>query len=136
MKRKAIYLASNKSETRKVYIDEINKKNIIDLLSKDERYKKKFRLILQLLLDNHRNTELYDKENINDKCKDVYAIKLFKGQENHRIYCKQTNTGKNKTFVIILSELNLSKKTQKNSHKEISLIQKVATYEYEFIEKI
>lgn len=36
-----------------------------------------------------------------------------------------------KVLVVIVSELLEKKKNQKNQQKEISLIEKVATYEYE-----
>jgi hypothetical protein len=57
-------------------------------------------------------------------------MKLFKGGDNDRIYCKQISIG-NKIFVVIAAELHVKKKTQKNSSKEINIIETVATYEYE-----
>jgi len=54
----------------------------------------------------------------------------FKGRENARIYCKEVKQ-KNKTLIVITSELLPKKKNQKNLQKEINLIEKVAGYDYE-----
>ena len=101
----------------------------------DARHQKKFDHIVNLILANLVNREIYDKEAINDRCKDVTAMKLFKGQENDRIYCKQNSlpdaTGQ-PIFVVIAARLHERKKTQTNSHAEIQLIETVATYEYDY----
>ena len=60
-------------------------------------------------------------------------MKFFKGQENDRLYCKEIHQ-KNKVFVVVSAELLEKKKTQKNTKKEINLIEKVAGYEYEIIQ--
>lgn len=112
-----------------MYIDSQNKKEIIDYIQQSERHLKKWRHIVQLLLEGHKNTELYDKEDINNKCKDVTAMKFFKGQENDRIYCKEVNT--QGLFVIVQVELYLKKKGDKVSKKEKPIIKNIATYEYE-----
>ena len=49
-------------------------------------------ILVELILGGHINRELYDREEINDKCKGVTAMKFFKGQENDRIYCKEQQT--------------------------------------------
>ena len=85
---------------------------------------------MQLILEGHKNTDLYDKEDINGKCKDVTAMKFFKGQENDRIYCKEQKT-KNGIFIIVTAEIFLRKKNDKVTKKEIPIIQKIANYEYE-----
>jgi len=54
----------------------------------------------------------------------------FKGNLNPRIYCKEVKL-RDKTLVIIASELHSSKKNKKNKSKEINLINKVGSYEYE-----
>jgi hypothetical protein len=78
----------------------------------------------------HKNTDLYDKEDINEKCKDVTTMKFFKGQENDRLYCKEQRTAEG-IFIIVTAELHLRKKNTKLSNKEISIIEKIASYEYE-----
>lgn len=107
---------------------------MMEYIQRDPRHLKKFRHIVSLILEGHRNTELYDKEEINDQTKGVTAMKLFKGQENDRIYCKEYTTEQGKVFVVVAAELREKKKTQKNAHKEKNLIETVAGYEYELFE--
>ena len=129
MKRACELIAKSQDGKRAMYIDSQNKKEIIDYIQQSERHLKKWRHIVQLLLEGHKNTELYDKEDINNKCKDVTAMKFFKGQENDRIYCKEVNT--QGLFVIVQVELYLKKKGDKVSKKEKPIIKNIATYEYE-----
>jgi len=132
LKRKALYLCQSKDGKRSIYIDKINAEEILNYLTQDSRHKKKWEYIKNIILDNLRVTEVFDKEDINDNCKEIYAMKFFKGQENDRIYCKQVRDQKQHKYIIVASELHLKKKTVKNSKKEISIIEKVASYEYEF----
>ncbi|MFW6352404.1 MAG: hypothetical protein ACOC2E_08435 [Bacteroidota bacterium] len=129
MKRKATIIRSSKDRKRYIAIDQDNFEVIMDFLSQDKRHENKFIDICNVILEGLRNTQLYDKENINQKCRDVTAMKFFKGQENARIYCQEVRR-KDKTFVIIASELLDRKKTKKNTHKEKNLIEKVASYEF------
>ena len=132
--RKEREILKSKDGKRIICIDTDNWKTIIDYINQDVRHKKKFEYICGVLLDGHRNTDIYDKEDINDKCKDVTAMKFFKGQDNDRIYCKEMSL-EDKTFVIIAAELFEKKKTQKNSKKNKPIIEKVGKYEYEIIRK-
>lgn len=132
--RKAREILKSKDGKRIICIDTGNWKTIIDYINQDVRHKKKFEYICGVLLDGHRNTDIYDKEDINDKCKDVTAMKFFKGQDNDRIYCKEMSL-EDKSFVIIAAELFEKKKTQKNSKKNKPIIEKVGKYEYEIIRK-
>ncbi len=133
MKRQAKIIRTNEEGTVVVCIDIQNYKPILEYLTKDERHKKKFNFIVNLVLQRIRNTELYDKEDINKKSKGVTAMKFFKGQSNDRIYCKE-QTINDKTFVIIMAELLEKKKSQGINQKTKKLIEKVAGYEYEIIE--
>ena len=133
MKRTAIKIRSSDDGKREIYVDEDNANQIIQYIRQSGRHTKKFNHIIDIILGGHRNTELYDKEEINDRCKGVTAMKFFKGQENDRLYCKEI-TKENKVFVIIMAELRPKKKSQKLTQKEINLIEKVASYEYEFEE--
>lgn len=131
MKRKAVIFRKSDDGRRCVAVDAENADTILAYIQRDPRHEKKFRHIIDLILAGLRNTELYDKEEINDKAKGVTAMKLFKGQENDRIYCKEYTTDKGKLFVVVAAELREKKKTQKNAHTENNLIEKVAGYEYE-----
>lgn len=128
MKRQAKIIRSSDDDKRQIAIDSNNAIEIREFLNKNN-LNKKFDLICRTILAGIRNTELYDKENINNKCKDVTAMK-FKGNLNPRIYCKEVKL-RDKTLVIIASELHSSKKNKKNKSKEINLINKVGSYEYE-----
>lgn len=120
---------ASKDGKRAVYIDDEHRKEILELIEKDERHRKKFNLITDIILRNLRNTNLYDKEDINQKCKDVTAMKFFKGQENYRIYCKEINSS-NGVRVVIAAILH-QKKDNKNTNKERTKIEKVGGYQYE-----
>lgn len=123
-------LAKSPDGKRAICIDKENKAEILAYITQSERHKKKWRHIIELLLHGQKNTNLYDKEEINDKCKGVTAMKFFKGQENDRIYCKEVRTPQG-IFIIVTAELYLKKKTDNVSKKEIPTIEKVASYEYE-----
>ena len=57
-------------------------------------------------------------------------MKLFKGQENDRIYCKEfTKNGIG--FIVVCCVIHRKKKSQKLSHHEIAVIEKIAGYEFE-----
>jgi len=128
VKRQAKIIRSSDDGKRQIAIDSRNAIEISEFIKKNN-LSKKFDLICRLIVGGTRNTELYDKENINNKCKDVTAMK-FKGNLNPRIYCKEVKM-RNKTLVVIASELDPSKKNKKNKFKEINLINKVGGYDYE-----
>lgn len=128
MKRKATIIMTAPDGKRSIAVDTKNAEEILQFL-KEQRLKKKFDLICRTILEGIRNTDLYDKENINERCIHVTAMK-FKGSINARIYCKELKL-LDKTLVVITSELLKNKKNQKNQQREISLIEKVADYDYE-----
>jgi hypothetical protein len=129
LKRECELVAMSEDGRRAIYIDSQNKDEILEYIRQSDRDLKKWRHIIQLLLEGHKNTELYDKEDIDSRCKDVTAMKFFKGQENDRIYCKELNTPG--LFIIVQVELYLRKKGNKVSKKEKPIIKNIATYEYE-----
>jgi hypothetical protein len=111
-------------------LDEENREAILAYLNKDERHRKKFRFIADIILGGFRNTEVYDKESINSRCKDVTAMKFFKGQENDRIYCKEIHSSEGK-FIVVAAILYENKKTTRLKQEQINLLEKVETFEYE-----
>lgn len=123
-------MISSKDGKRAIYIDNKNKDEILAYIRQDERHKKKFKFISDIILGGHRNTEVYDKEEINTKCKDVTAMKFFKGQENDRIYCKEIKSDSG-THIVVTAILHERKKSDDLSAKEITIIEKVGGYEYE-----
>lgn len=130
LKRKCSLVIASKDGKKAIYIDAINKKNIMEYLNRDRRHIKKFYTISEIVLSNLKNTELYDKENINEKCKDVTAMKFFKGQENDRIYCKEVKS-ETKTHIIIMCVVHEKKKSTKLTQKEKNIIKSIAEYQYE-----
>lgn len=132
MKRKAEIIRINKDENLAIAVDVENATVILRYLNRDLKTKKKFNYIVNLLLSRIRNTDLYDKEDINHKCKGVMAMKFFKGRSNDRLYCKEL-TLEDKSFIIICSELLEKKKSQGVKQNVKNLLEKVASYEYEII---
>ena len=119
----------SKNKSRAIFIDRENKEEIKEFLYRSDKHKKKFEYIATLILSNIKNTDVYDKEDINDKCKDVTAMKFFKGGSNDRIYCKEVRSGEG-CFVIIMAILHEKKKSQKNKSRENSKIEAIAGYDY------
>ncbi len=130
MKRKCKLLISSTDGKRAIYLDEENAEEIKAYLNKDDRHKKKFRFITDIILGGLRISKVYDKEEVNDKCKDVTAMKLFKGQENDRIYCKEVHSQQG-TFIVVAAVLYEKKKTKKLTKEQINIIEKVGGYNYE-----
>ncbi len=129
LKRLCNLFATSADGKKAIYIDKLNGDSIISYVNQSPRHYKKWRHIVQLILEGHKNSELYDKENINEKCKDITAMKFFKGQENDRIYCKEQKM--EGVFIIVTAEVYEKKKSQKLTKKEIAIIEKIAAYEYE-----
>lgn len=131
MKRKAVIFRKSDDGRRCVALDKENAQALFEYINRDAKHLKKFDYIVDIILSDLRNTELYDKEEINEKAKGVTAMKPFKQGDNDRIYCKEFTTAEGNLFVVVAAELREKKKTQKNSFRENNLIEKVAGYEYE-----
>jgi len=131
VKRKCKLIRKSKDGRREIYIDSDNMSAILNYIKQNDTHKKKFLQIVDLILGGYRNTELYDKEDINKKCKDVYAMKFFKGGSNDRIYCKEFSSDSG-VRVVICVELFEKKKSQGVNKKLEPIIDKISTYEYEF----
>lgn len=132
--RKAQEILKSKDGKRIICIDVENFSVINEYINRSEKHKKKFKYIVGIILDGHRNTDVYDKENINDNCKDVTAMKFFKGNSNDRIYCKEISLD-DKTYVIIACELFEKKKSQGNNNITKGIINKIGKEKYEIIRK-
>ena len=131
MKRKCKPLRKSIDGRREIYIDSENMSDILNYIKQDDTHKRKFNLILELILGGYRNSELYDKEDINRKCKNIYAMKFFKRGSNDRIYCKEFSSDSG-VRVVICVELFEKKKSQGVNKKLEPIIDKISTYEYEF----
>lgn len=112
MQRTAFIYRSSPDNRRHICIDKTNSSVIFSFLKEDKARRKKFLHIIDLLLQGKIISDLYSSEQINKATKDVTAMKLFKGGQNIRIYCKEVTT-KDGTFYVVVSELLPKKKTQK-----------------------
>lgn len=130
MKRTCRKIICSKDEKRAIYIDVQNEAEILGYLLQDERHRKKFLFIAEIILEGLRNTEVYDKEDINNKCKDVTAMKFFKGQENDRIYCKEIHNHKG-VFIVVAAVLYEKKKSGKLTKEQKNIINAIGGYDYE-----
>lgn len=131
MQRKAIVIRKSKDGKRCLCVDLEHHESILEYA---KNHQKKFNHIVKIILENLRIPDLYDKEEINKKAKGITAMKFFKGRSNDRIYCKEF-TQKDKIFTVVAAELFEKKKTQKNTQKIKNIINKIAKYEYEVIER-
>lgn len=129
MRRTATIIDRSPDGKRCLAVDDELAEEILAFITANPRIKKKFRYITQLILQGHRTPELYDKEDIEKGCEGVMAMKLLKGAENARIYCREVYV-RGKYFVVIACEVIEHKSSQKNSHREKEVIRRVATYEY------
>jgi len=112
-----------------VAVDNENSETILNYAKRDQRHRKKFMHIINLILENKACKELFKQEKINMACAQVYAMRFFLGQENDRIYCQRIE--RNEATYIILCELLEKKKSTKLKQREVNLINKVSQYEYE-----
>jgi hypothetical protein len=132
VRRTAILIKESSDGKRPIAIDEHNAEELLKFFNQDKRYQKKFTHICELILRNHVNRELFDKEEPDDKSKGVRAMKFFKGQENARVYCKEISTLEKSTIIVAVEVLKRKKQT-KLTFREINIIHRVASYEYETI---
>lgn len=129
MKRTATIISRSADGKRCIAVDDALASEILEFIESSPRIKKKFKYITELILQGHRTPELYDKEDIEKGCEGVTAMKLYKGAENARIYCREVFV-KGAYFVVVACEVIKHKSTQKNSHREKEVIRRVATYQY------
>lgn len=129
MKRKAVILSSNASNTRHLAADSEIAGEIIEFLRLHPKYAKRFAYISERIIVNKTNSDLYGNEQIDEKSNGVTAIK-FKGSDNFRIYCKEVTFSDNVT-IIVMASIPHRKKNQKLKQKEKSIINRIADYLYD-----
>lgn len=117
-----------------IWIDEKNGKEILDLIFEEDNSGNPIRLekwmtILHSIYSLKPKNELYGREDVSYKAKDVKAMKFKKHKGNNwRIYCKEYNL-ENKKIIMISS---YDKKEQKISKKLKNKLETIGRYEYEF----
>jgi hypothetical protein len=114
---------------RAIYVDSVNKEEILEYIYENKRHKKKFKFLSDIILQGLRHKN-YCREEINEKCKNVTAMRFFVGQENDRIYCKEVTTS-NGNFIVIAAILHKGKKETELTQREITAIETVGGYNYE-----
>lgn len=129
MIREAIKIRSSCDNRIHIYVDKENSERIFKYVTQDERHIKKFQFITDVILGGLKNPT-YGKAQINEKSANVTAMKFFKGQENDRIYCKEIIKD-DQTYIIVVCELLEKKKNQKLKHREKTIINRIADYEYD-----
>ncbi|MBK7381777.1 MAG: hypothetical protein IPI81_00345 [Flavobacteriales bacterium] len=68
MKRTATIITKSLDGKRCVAVDDALAEEILEFIEADPKVKKKFRYITDLILQGHRASELYDKEDIEKGC--------------------------------------------------------------------
>lgn len=115
-----------------LYIDEKEKKKILDFLDKN---KTKFQRILVEILSGSYRFKLYDREEVSDRAKGITAMKFSSGSFlNARLYCKEFFMPDGKKVVIISL---LEKKKVRNAKDKVikNLLETIGGYEYDFKEE-
>lgn len=126
-----------RNKNLEIWIDENNAYEIIELLfEKDSKGKylrqKRFKNALKVIHNFSYEKDLYDKENISDKTKNITAIK-FKRHKGHnwRIYCKEfIHNGKKIVMITAVDKDDQSIDKELKNKLEI-----IGGYEYDFTEK-
>lgn len=114
---------------RNIYIDSENADEIYALLANDTKLSEKFRHRIEQLKLGIENRDAYDKLSGYDNLWEIRLFKQSKGR-NHRIYCKQINTG-DKVVHIIIVEFFLQKKSKKIPKEIHKRLKKIESYEYQ-----
>jgi len=107
-----------------LYVDQQNRREIEEVLRKNGD---KFRRIMYQVCSNRYGDDLYGKEAVSKKAKDVTAMK-FKGKENIRIGCKEFFKDGKKIVMIV----KIIKKSQKNTKKIKGIYESIGGYDYDF----
>lgn len=126
-----VKITASKDESKILYvcldsIGEISKKILIER-------EKKFRMITECIFRDITNRDIYEKY---ANYSGTATMKLSKGKENFRIYCKVedfTNESNNPVQRITMVILH-HKKDQKLSHKEKNILQSIQNRDYDYKE--
>lgn len=127
--KKCIEILSNQENTKVIHIclDEI--KEITNKIYKDGK-EKKFRLIVACIFRNQFNRELYQSYS---DFPGTSVMKLSKGKENIRIYCKVEKVLVNGNTIQNITMVKLhDKKVQALSNKEKNILSAIQKNEYEY----
>ncbi len=118
---KEVGIEDNNSVT--FYVDNENGEDILKVLTNNKN-KKRLLIIFDTIMNNKYRDDIYGKENISEKAKNITAMKFI--NENLRIYCKELYKDGKKIIMII----TYKKKTQKIDKKLKTIIETIGGYEY------
>lgn len=112
-----------------LYVDEENKTEILGILSEN---KDRFRRAVYELLQGRYNNELYGKEEVSNKTKNITAFKFKRRRGlNYRIYCKEYIDEFSPNIKKVVMIIAHNKKTQKIDKRLKRILETIAKYEYE-----
>lgn len=133
LKRKCVKLAASPDGKIVICIDQANKASIIAYVQKTELHLKKWKQIVNVILNGYSNSELYGREDLMEQSRVVRVMKFYIKPGYEKLYCKEylTNGG---LFIVITELVYSRKKSRKVSKKDLPIIEKIGQYEYE-IEK-
>ena len=132
-KRLARCIGKSLDGKRKIFFDDVNYDQLIEVIMSEPGLQKKIYYIIELLLNHPAGPtkDLYGSENIERGCEHVKAMKPFSNSNrNMRFYC-QHHTDENGAVVIVVVEYLAKKKSQDLKAKYKQIIKKVASYEYD-----
>lgn len=129
-KKKCIKIICNEDETKIVYLCVDDIENISKKIYKDGK-EKKFKTIIECIFRNITNRDIYEKYS---SYPGTSVMKLSKGKENLRIYCKiEIDDTDEENLIQKITMVKLHhKKDQSLSKKEISILEAIQKNEYEY----
>lgn len=127
--RKAEKIAESSNGKVIIYVDSKELDSIKTFLKTESNFET-FILFRQQVFENRRNKEIYKKEKISTKCKNLYAIKFDSGRsQNDRIYYLEYHDGRRR---IVLPKLFIGKKSQKINKQLKASLKPICNREYKF----
>lgn len=127
--RVPVKIGENTGKNIIIYVDPSETNIILPFLLDNESNYSTYFLFKQQMFENRRNKSIYKKENISNKCKNLYAIIFDSGKnQNDRIYCLEIHDGKRR---IVLTKL-IDKRSQKINKKMKATIEAFCNRKYSF----
>lgn len=129
--KKCVRIRSNDVESIEVYVCLDGWKDIANKIFRESSKEKKFKMIIEGIFRNAITRDLYEEYS---DYPGTGTLKLSKGSDNYRIYCKierftKKDTTKGKRIVLVKLH---HKKDQKLSKKEISILSSIQNNNYEY----
>lgn len=130
MKRKFEIFQKSTTYERVIGVDIEEREEIIKLLEGNSKYIKKFRYVVDKILEQpNMYFDDYKKIRLNNR-EAITEIRLFPNGDNCRIYCKE-KVIEGTLHYVIMAVLLEKKKSQKINKAIQQIINRIKTYEYE-----